>query len=414
MRVTLDSLQDSQSRLSTELERVTQRMEQSTQAQTDLTRTLEVLFRETMERLGGQIGRAHDALKTQQEQLESLEDRHEALDQQQQSLLASSRKQGLDLNALKASADERLQNHQGQIGELKQLQRAQADALNKLDAHLDALMMRAEELGLETHQLGQRIDGLDLRSTLLEHRADDASQQLTALATEGAVQRRETRSAFQRTAVAMAVVTLGLAGAMTYLHLNPTTVPVVVQQQLDGLDTSLTQHIGLTATLSGDLQRVRDGLQTLQATVGTQGNEAGSLRADLGQLGSTLAAITQDLGRLEERVRYPDARGTLPVLPIQDAVWLATRDSGHYSIQLVGVRQFSSLADFVNRNAGTLAHHPIAFSKASYQGSDWFNLYYGDFATLAEARAALAGLPPTLKANQPWVRSIGAIQRASR
>lgn len=407
LRLGLESLQGGQASLSSEIERVAARMEQSSHQQTELTQALERLFRETLSTLSVQVGRAGDAIRGQQTRLEALDSGHAELEAQQQSLSASVFEQAQELAILKSVTGEKIHGQQVRIESLRGLQATQGESLRVLDRQLAALYRRADELGGRAEVVDQRLGGLDSRADALARRDDELTEQLGGLAVAGGEQRQATRKGLRTLAASLAGVAIALAAAITYLQFNPLAIPTATQEQLEQLSVESHQQADLSGELVGDIQLLRDELRGMGATLASYGN-------DLRTLQTTQAGIQDDLGGLLLRVKYPDARGVLPAVELHDQPWLAARNSRHYSIQLVGVSRFPHLVEFINRRAAVLADQPIAFSKGLHQGRDWYNLYYGDFATLAQARAALAALPPTLRENAPWIRSIGSIQRFAR
>ncbi|MGH8355807.1 MAG: SPOR domain-containing protein, partial [Pseudomonas sp.] len=407
LKLSLESLQGGQASLSGEIQRVAARMEQSSNQQAELTRALEGLFRETLTTLSVQVGRAGDAIRGQQIRLEALASGHAELETQQQSLAASVFEQAQELAVLKSVTDEKIHGQQVRIESLRGLQATQGEAIRVLDRQLAELYRRADELGGRAEGVDERLDGLDSRTDVLSRRDDELTEQLGGLAVACGEQRQATRKGLRSLAASLAGVAIALAAAITYLQFNPRAIPTAAQEQLEQLSVETHQQADLSGELVGDIQLLRNELRDMGATLDSYGS-------DMRALHTTLAGVQQDLGGLQARVKYPDARGALPAVDLQDQLWLAARDSHHYSIQLLGVSRFPHLVEFINRRADILADQPIAFGKGLHRGRDWYNLYYGDFATLAQAKAALAALPPTLRGNAPWIRSIGSIQRSAR
>jgi septal ring-binding cell division protein DamX len=61
-----------------------------------------------------------------------------------------------------------------------------------------------------------------------------------------------------------------------------------------------------------------------------------------------------------------------------------------------------------------LALDSIAYSVSEGAEGERYNLFFGVFATLAQARAAIATLPAELRVNQPWVRPMRSVQESLR
>lgn len=88
--------------------------------------------------------------------------------------------------------------------------------------------------------------------------------------------------------------------------------------------------------------------------------------------------------------------------------WLLSLDPGHYTLQLLGVREEKAARDFVARYPGL---QDIAYFKTLYKGKDWYVVVYGDFTSRQAAAAAVARLPDSLRSAQPWSRPLSQIQQ---
>lgn len=94
--------------------------------------------------------------------------------------------------------------------------------------------------------------------------------------------------------------------------------------------------------------------------------------------------------------------------------WLATADETAYSIQLLGTedenrlrRELSSMAKFIELNRVFL-YRTAANRKAL------LTVLYGSFSDRRAALEALDRLPPSLKANQPILRTVGSVRAEIR
>lgn len=90
---------------------------------------------------------------------------------------------------------------------------------------------------------------------------------------------------------------------------------------------------------------------------------------------------------------------------------LSAADKQHYTLQVIGVSNLPALKRF-------MATHQLG-SKASYyqtkfRNKDWYVLVYGEFATPAEARAAVKDLPKAVQNLKPWPRTIANVQESMR
>ena len=84
--------------------------------------------------------------------------------------------------------------------------------------------------------------------------------------------------------------------------------------------------------------------------------------------------------------------------------WLEAADGSHFTIQLLAtdISQDASLEEFLQgwRRTGKL--EKIYIYKTKIRGGEWFGVLYNDYATFAEAQAALNSLPAEVKR---WDRS---------
>ena len=56
----------------------------------------------------------------------------------------------------------------------------------------------------------------------------------------------------------------------------------------------------------------------------------------------------------------------------------------------------------------------LAFSVTEQGQRESYNLFFGVFPTITQARAAIATLPPELRTNRPWVRQFQSVQDSLR
>lgn len=407
LRTTLHELKNRTHTMTHDIERVAQRLEDSSDKQMEMTRALDERFRESMIDVSTRLGHAWDSLQDQQGQLEQLEQRHSSLEDLHQALGQTTSKHGLTIEALTQDTQQRFESTGEHIANLHVQQDEQLRTLKALTEELDCL---AAKVGLE-------------------------ADKLAAVEVNAAEHTRVTRQNFQIVAGVLGGLTLAVAGAMTWLHLQPDAALVqaqtdiaalsstvgtqissnealqteftVLKSQLSGLEAAIKQHAGDNATLKGDLaQFSRDVASLKAATSSTQANNQ--------EITLLLSALETKVKGLQAKVAPPRINGTVtPVLPIQSAEWLARQSPDHYSIQLVGVYRYPYIVSYVNQYSTDLSAYPLATNKSLYQGRDWHNLYYGNFATFSEAQAAIAKLPVELQTASPWIRSMASIQKSA-
>jgi DamX protein len=78
--------------------------------------------------------------------------------------------------------------------------------------------------------------------------------------------------------------------------------------------------------------------------------------------------------------------------------WLALRDRGGYTIQLIGVSNKEAIATFTNKHG---LQGEMAYITTEHEGRVWYILLYGAYANYTEAVNALQALPEVLKSQQP-------------
>jgi septal ring-binding cell division protein DamX len=98
--------------------------------------------------------------------------------------------------------------------------------------------------------------------------------------------------------------------------------------------------------------------------------------------------------------QQPQQRGQQPK---SQQSWQVLRNSGGYTIQLIGVSSRDSIGVFAAKHSlqGELAY--IATERA---GEAWYILLYGMYESYTEAVKAIQDLPDNLKSQQPWVRKM--------
>jgi septal ring-binding cell division protein DamX len=99
---------------------------------------------------------------------------------------------------------------------------------------------------------------------------------------------------------------------------------------------------------------------------------------------------------------------------VHDSQWLLQQNPKAYTVQLVMSPSQADMARFIDRNMEQLALNSLAFSVTEHDQREHYNLFFGVFNTVAQARAAIAALPAELRANRPWVRQFQSVQDSLR
>jgi septal ring-binding cell division protein DamX len=82
-----------------------------------------------------------------------------------------------------------------------------------------------------------------------------------------------------------------------------------------------------------------------------------------------------------------------------------------YTVQVVAVGSQSKVDSFVNQLPTT--SQPVWENYKVVNGTKWFTVLYGDYATKAEAKQAIATLPKTFQNLKPFVKSIDEIKNSA-
>jgi hypothetical protein len=100
---------------------------------------------------------------------------------------------------------------------------------------------------------------------------------------------------------------------------------------------------------------------------------------------------------IEDERRPPQAAS-----PTSDP-WQALRESGGYTLQLIGVSSRQAILAFAERHG---LQGELAYVRTTREGKDWYILLRGMYGSYREAAKALQGLPEALKSQQPWIRKM--------
>ncbi|UYI49675.1 SPOR domain-containing protein [Vibrio natriegens] len=81
-----------------------------------------------------------------------------------------------------------------------------------------------------------------------------------------------------------------------------------------------------------------------------------------------------------------------------------------YTIQVVAVGSEDKVSQFANKLPQR--EQPIWSNYKVVNGTKWYSILYGDYATSAEAKKAISTLPAQLRQLKPFVKSIDAIKNS--
>ncbi|OZG71651.1 hypothetical protein BTA51_20465 [Hahella sp. CCB-MM4] len=301
------------------------------------------------------------------------------------------------------------------------------DRIDEVSRHLNQshqlLESKIRDLELSAwEKMGNLESDVYLKIENLDGKADILGDQLFEMDVSSNAFRRQTRIRFRTGAIIIAAVMIGLAGMAAYLAIRHTPENAGLQFQLADFKTEMDQNLSRALNKQSDALKQQymaatNSLSNLDKEVAAltdtmQRNDADTGRV-LEEVSGSLESIADRLAALELSVYGPKDVPAESVLEIQDQQWLSTRDAGHYSIQVVGVYRQAALIAYANRFSDSLTQYTLAYNVSTYRGRDWYNLFYGDFASYDEAQNILESLPGGIQNNQPWIRRMGSIQSSA-
>ncbi len=86
-------------------------------------------------------------------------------------------------------------------------------------------------------------------------------------------------------------------------------------------------------------------------------------------------------------------------------------DPAQYTLQLAAHAEEQGAQSFIEKHRQL--DDKLVYFRSEHDGQTWYPVVYGSFPSASAARAAADQLPDDLRARNPWVRNIGAIQRAA-
>ncbi|GAA5316785.1 MAG: hypothetical protein AseanaTS_19890 [Candidatus Pelagadaptatus aseana] len=400
-----DSLQTLAARISTEAKQVTEQLRQSDEEKHALISELEARLRDTSAKnliLINELEKSFSVSDAEKRELISGLEQHlkqteASIDDEISSIFQQLQNQQSDLNLLQQELDKSHQNLAGRIAQLSQTTGAQIEAL--VDA--DTRQEKTQKL------FAEHLDELRAKSNAT---ADD----VYSLQTDLSEHKRKTTKLQKVAAGVAAAVTLTIAATMTYLHYSNAPVVAMLDARLAAFQADISDRFSSKVETDQAIMSLETTLAVLGDQVAshhsTTASESLALQESLSQVADKVAALELSL------YGAPEEAGSLstPALTIHNNDWIQAQNPEHYVIQLVGVYREGSVIGFTNRFAEQLAQFPLSANVSQYRGQNWYNLFYGSFATFAEAQQALDSLPMKVQRNSPWVRRMADVQSAGR
>jgi type II secretory pathway predicted ATPase ExeA/septal ring-binding cell division protein DamX len=90
--------------------------------------------------------------------------------------------------------------------------------------------------------------------------------------------------------------------------------------------------------------------------------------------------------------------------------WLAEADAGVFSIQLLGSTDQRMLKRYLNNLTNYIERDRIFVYRTVANQAPSITVLYGEFAARADAVRSLDGLPPELRVNRPYIRTVQGIR----
>lgn len=96
---------------------------------------------------------------------------------------------------------------------------------------------------------------------------------------------------------------------------------------------------------------------------------------------------------------------------LQREAWLMERNAGHYTLQMMGSLEESSVIEFIQAQSN---QSEFTYFESRYQGQPWYVVVHGDYPNRNAAVRGIESLPTPLRRMQPWARSFGSVQEDIR
>jgi len=261
-----------------------------------------------------------------------------------------------------------------------------------VEARIDGLGALQREHYAEFKELHSLVGVLECETQRLDN-------EIRALAETLATHRGETRDRFRWTHLAIAGLFLLTVLGFVLVKWQPAFAPAAIESAVAHNESRITavdtQVAALTAKVSA--QQERDAQQ--QASIDRVDGKLGNLEKSLADLRGAIRKLR------------PQGAGAAV---LHDSQWLLQQNPKAYTVQLVTSPSQGDMARFIDRNMAHLALDSLAYSVSEAARGERYNLFFGVFPTVTQARAAIADLPAELRVNEPWVRPLRSVQESLR
>lgn len=111
------------------------------------------------------------------------------------------------------------------------------------------------------------------------------------------------------------------------------------------------------------------------------------------------------------KVDNQEVTAELATLGIRDSDWLRQQNPAHWTLQVLGARDTSTLLKFVREHK---LGEDTAWYTTQLNGKPWYVLVHRFYTSADIARKGLTLLPPDIQRGHPWVKSMAAIHKDIR
>lgn len=262
----------------------------------------------------------------------------------------------------------------------------------------------AQVQGLDALQRAQYAEFDEVRQTVkgLQVEAQRLDDAIHTVSTDLETHAEATGRTFKRTHLAVAALLLLTLSGFALVKWAPALAPV-----------STTQAIARSDQRIAALEPLVAGMPILQEKSAEQDGKIVQTSGQVEALERRVTGLTHSLLALRGMVLDASVQAgvVLPSgRPLLDRQWLLQQSPKAFTVQLVGVGSREEMRSYLAQYAASLDDKSLAFTVTQRDQRDRYNLFYGVFDSLDQARVAVDALPPALHAYKPWVRKLGAVQ----
>lgn len=261
-----------------------------------------------------------------------------------------------------------------------------------VEARIDGLSALQREHHAELQTL-QSLVGV------LQSETERLDEKIGRVATALADHQGDTREQFKWTHRAIAGLLLLTVAGFALVKWLPAFAPA-------GSESAMAQN-------QARISEVSSQVAALSARETARQEHESRQQASIDQVSNQVSDLEKSLGDLRAAVQKLQVQG-IGAGVLHDSQWLLEQNPKAYTVQLVTSPSQADMARFIDRNVKRLALDSLAFSVSEREQRTDYQLFFGVFSTVTQARAAIAALPPELHVNGPWVRQFQSVQTSLR